>query len=52
MLAKYMRTECINHRYVYDEPMQVRLRVFDASLEAVAMAVAMSRRFHATVTHQ
>jgi len=24
VLAKYMRTECINHRYVYDEPMQVR----------------------------
>ena len=23
LLAKYMRTECINHRYVYDEPMQV-----------------------------
>ena len=23
VLAKYMRTECINHRYVYDEPMQV-----------------------------
>jgi 20S proteasome subunit alpha 6 len=24
VLAKYMRTECINHRFVYDEPMQVR----------------------------
>lgn len=23
VLAKYMRTECINHRYVYDSPMQV-----------------------------
>lgn len=23
VLAKYMRTECINYRYVYDEPMQV-----------------------------
>lgn len=23
VLAKYMRTECINHRYVYDDPMQV-----------------------------
>jgi 20S proteasome subunit alpha 6 len=23
VLAKYMRTECINHRYVYDAPMQV-----------------------------
>jgi len=23
VLAKYMRTECINHRYVYDNPMQV-----------------------------
>ena len=22
VLAKYMRTECINHRYTYDEPMQ------------------------------
>ena len=23
VIAKYMRTECINHRYVYDSPMQV-----------------------------
>ena len=23
VIAKYMRTECINHRYVYDAPMQV-----------------------------
>jgi len=23
VLAKYMRNECINHRFVYDEPMQV-----------------------------
>eukprot|EP00965_Chrysotila_dentata_P185363 6119312-Pleurochrysis_carterae.AAC.1 len=23
VLAKYMRTECINHRYVYEQPMQV-----------------------------
>ena len=23
VLAKYMRTECINHRYTYDAPMQV-----------------------------
>merc|ERR1712060_239861 len=23
VLAKYMRTECINHRYVYDDAMQV-----------------------------
>jgi 20S proteasome alpha/beta subunit len=25
VLAKYMRTECINHRYTYDEPMQAPL---------------------------
>lgn len=34
MLAKYMRNECINHRYVYDEPMQVGrlvLKVADKS---------------------
>lgn len=34
VLAKYMRTECINHRYVYDEPMQVGrlvLKVADKS---------------------
>ena len=23
VIAKYMRTECINHRFVYDAPMQV-----------------------------
>ncbi|EOD17162.1 hypothetical protein EMIHUDRAFT_118695 [Emiliania huxleyi CCMP1516] len=34
VLAKFMRTECINHRYVYDEPMQVGrlvLKVADKS---------------------
>jgi len=34
VLAKYMRTECINHRYTYDEPMQVNrlsLKVADNS---------------------
>eukprot|EP00908_Phaeocystis_cordata_P025964 Transcript_8440.p2 GENE.Transcript_8440~~Transcript_8440.p2 ORF type:complete len:303 (-),score=118.39 Transcript_8440:147-956(-) len=34
VLAKYMRTECINHRYTYDEPMQVNrlvLKVADKS---------------------
>jgi len=34
VLAKYMRTECINHRYTYDEPMQVNRLVVQVADKA------------------
>lgn len=46
VLAKYMRTECINHRYVYDEPMQVgRLVVQVADKAQIGTQRAGSRPY-------
>jgi len=46
VLAKYMRTECINHRYVYDEPMQVnRLVVQVADKSQIGTQRAGSRPY-------
>jgi len=46
VLAKYMRTECINHRYVYEEPMQVgRLVVQVADKAQIGTQRAGSRPY-------
>jgi len=46
VLAKYMRTECINHRYVYDTPMQVgRLVVNVADKSQIGTQRAGSRPY-------
>jgi len=44
VLAKYMRTECINHRYVYDEPMQVGRLVIQVADKAQVGTQRVGRR--------
>jgi len=44
VLAKYMRTECINHRYVYDAPMQVGRLVVQVADKAQVGTQRVGRR--------
>ena len=44
VLAKYMRTECITHRYVYDEPMQVGRLVIQVADKAQVGTQLVGRR--------
>jgi len=44
VLAKYMRTECINHRYVYDESMQVGRLVLQVADKAQVGTQRVGRR--------
>jgi len=44
VLAKYMRNECINHRYVYDAPMQVQRLVLQVADKAQIGTQRVGRR--------
>ena len=44
VLAKYMRNECINHRYVYDAPMQVGRLVLQVADKAQIGTQRVGRR--------
>jgi len=44
VLAKYMRTECINHRYTYDTPMQVNRLVVQVADKSQVGTIRVGQR--------